>query len=193
MNRFAQLTLALLLPLALAACDARTEKTDGGGVILSITDFDGLPVRVSVNDPAGSSAALCDEEGVCVIDSITIQNIPKNASAPTSDLMNVELVSYEVTFTRADTGTRVPAPYVRGIFGVVPVGGTLDIDGLPIFDEEQLENVPLSDLLFENGGTDTETGDETILLNWRLRFFGRTLSDDEVETGPADFTTRFTR
>jgi hypothetical protein len=108
--------------------------------------------------------------------------------------MNVELESYEITFTRADTGTRVPNPFVRGVGGgLVPVAGTLDIDGLPLFDEEQLENPPLSDLMFENGGTDTETGDQTILLNWRLRFFGRTLSGDEVETAPIEFTTRFTR
>ncbi|MGH9465472.1 MAG: hypothetical protein ACRD0X_07470, partial [Thermoanaerobaculia bacterium] len=146
MNRFAKLSLALLLPLALAACDARTEKTDGGGVLLSVSAFDGLPVEVSVNDPLGSSFATCSSSGVCAIDEITIENIPKNPNAGTSDLMNVELQSYEVTFTRGDRGTRVPNPYVRGIFGVVPVAGTLDIDGLPIFDREQLENEPLSDL-----------------------------------------------
>ncbi len=125
---------------------------------------------------------------------VQISNIPKNPAAGTSELMNVELESYEVTFTRADTGTRVPNPFVRGAGGgFVPVNGTLDITGLPLFDEEQLENPPLSDLMFENGGTDTETGDQTILLNWRLRFFGRTLSGDEVETAPLEFTTRFTR
>ena len=37
--------------------------------------------------------------------------------------MNVEIVSYEVTYSRADRGTRVPTKFVRGLFGVVPAGG----------------------------------------------------------------------
>ena len=37
-----------------------------------------------------------------------------NPSGPTSDLMNVEIQSYEVTYTRDDTGTRVP-PQAGGL------------------------------------------------------------------------------
>ena len=39
----------LAMALALAGCESRTDQVDGGGVLLSITDFDGLPAQVSVN------------------------------------------------------------------------------------------------------------------------------------------------
>ena len=37
-----------------------------------------------------------------------------------------------------------------------------------------------------------QTGEPKITLNFRLRFFGRTLSGDAVETAPALFTIEFT-
>jgi hypothetical protein len=159
MTRVAKTFFALALALAVGACDTRTERTDGGGVLLSIEDFDGLPIIVSVNG------------GIIQIEEVTIANIAKEPGGATSSLMNVEIHSYEVTYTRADAGTRIPVPFIRGLFGVAPVNGTV---------------------VFENGGIDTETGDDRIALNLRLRFFGRTLSGDEVETAPAAFTIDFT-
>jgi hypothetical protein len=180
MTRVAKTFFALALALAVGACDSRTERTDGGGVILSIEDFDGLPIIVSVNG------------GIVQIEEVTVANVPKEPGGATSALMNVEIHSYEVTYTRADQGTRIPVPFVRGLFGVAPVNGTFEVENLPIVGLDQIENLPLSDLLFENGGIDTETGDDRIALNLRLRFFGRTLSGDEVETAPAAFTIDFT-
>ncbi len=181
MTRVAKTLLALALVLALPACDSRTEKTDGGGVLLSIEDFDGLPIVVSVN----STGSLV------IIEEVTVANVAKDPTGATSSLMNVEIHSYEVTFTRADRGTRVPTPLVRGIFGVAPVNGVFVLEGAPIMTLDQLDRLPLSDLLFENGGRDTETGETRIVLNCRIRFFGRTLSGDEVESAPGTFTIDF--
>jgi hypothetical protein len=66
-------------------------------------------------------------------------------------------------------------------------------ENLEILTIQQLASPPLSDLLTANGGLDLETGGRTILLNFALRFFGRTLSGDEVDTAPARFTIEFTR
>lgn len=167
--------LALLLVGALG-CESRTDKSQTGGVEISVSDFDGLPIRGSVT------------EDFQQIETLTLQSISKDPLAPTSDLMNVELYSYEVTFTRADEGTRVPPTMVRGIFGTVPVNGTNTIDNLPVLDTEALRVPPLSDLFFENGGIDSETGNDFVRLNYRLVFFGRTISGDEVRSGPANFT-----
>jgi hypothetical protein len=76
---------------------------------------------------------------------------------------------------------------------VAPVGGTVDYTGLPLMDLEQIENRPIADLLFENGGHDTETGETRILLNCAIRFFGRTISGDEVETAPGNFALTVTQ
>jgi len=181
MTRVVKTLFTLALILTVAACESRTGKTDGGGVILSITSFDGLPIVVSVN---GS--------GIVQIETLTVANVPKDQTGPTSALMNVEIESYEVTFTRADAGTRVPVAYVRGIFGEAPVNGTFTLDNAPIMGSAQLLNPPLSDLRFENGAVDSETGLPRIDLNLRLRFFGRTLSGDEVSTQAAPFSIEFT-
>lgn len=174
------IALAVLLVAALGGCRERTDKVDGGGVLLSVSDFDGLPVRVPVNGT-----------GLVQIEQLTIQNVVKTPGQPTSPLMNVELESYEVTFTRADNGFRLPPPFVRHIFGVAPVGGTIVYDNLPLMSIEQLGNPPLSDLRFENGGFDKETGSSLIILNVRMRFFGRTLSGKAVESEPFRFTLEF--
>jgi hypothetical protein len=44
-------TLAFVLGCLLLAlgCNSRLEETDGGGVLLSVSDFDGLPTVVSVS------------------------------------------------------------------------------------------------------------------------------------------------
>ena len=183
-SRYRTLAIAALVALAVVGCESRTDKTDGGGVVLSISDFDGLPIGVNVE---GALAA----GGFVQVEEFVIENIPKDPNGITSDLMNVEIQSYEINFSRADTGTRVPTPFVRGLFGVVPVGGDFTVENLPIMSAEQLANPPLSDLRPRNGGIDTETGSEVIILNVSLRFFGRTLSGDEVQTAPAQFTIEF--
>jgi hypothetical protein len=175
----------MLLSLAVLGCESRTDKVDGGGVLLSISNFDGLPVQVSMD-----AASLT---GLVQVGEITVQNVVKNPSGGTSNLMNVEIDSYEVTFSRADTGTRLPPPLVRNLFGIIPVGGSDTIENLPILTLEQINSPPLSDLFTRNGGIDLETGGQTILLNLSLRFFGETLSGDEVDTAPARFTIEFTR
>lgn len=172
------LTLALMI-LPFAGCNQRTDK-DEGTVILSLTDFDGLPIRVSVNS-----------QDLVQVDELTLTNIPKNPNGVTSDLQDIELRSYEVTYTRADTGTRVPPTRVGGVFGNVPVNGEDQIDNLDVMGLDQLRNPPLSDLLFENGGFDKETGSQVIQVNFHIRFFGRTLAGDNIASNTGSFTVEF--
>lgn len=186
MTRILKLTFALSLLLALTACPERTEKTDGGGVILSISDFDMFPLGFSANAVANGTTGFVSS-GM-----ITIMNIPKNPTN-TSALMDVEMESYEVRCTRGDTGTAVPPPFVRGVFGNAPVNGDVEYENLPLMDMEQIQNHPISDLLFENGGHDTETGETRILLNCFMRFFGHTIGGDAVETQNANFQLTVTQ
>jgi hypothetical protein len=182
MRKVAQLLLIVCLVVVFTACESRTDRTDSGGVLLSITDFDGLPISVSVNATAG----------FVQVEEFKVANVAANPNGLTSNLMNVEIVSYEVLYSRADRGTRVPTKFVRGLFGVAPVNGEFTVENLPVMGPDQLSTVPLSDLLFDQGGIDTETGESKIALNFSVRFFGRTLSGDAVETNPALFTVEFT-
>lgn len=179
MRRSISLLLAACVLLALGGCNDRTDESEGS-VLLSVSDFDGLPVRVSVNATT-----------LLQIDEIVIDNILKDPNGSSSDLLNVEMRTYEVVYDRVDTGTRVPGPLVRSIFGVAPVGGQVTYNNLPIMTAEQLLNPPLSDLLIENGGIDTETGSPVITIQFRVRFFGRTITGDNVATAPIRFDVEF--
>ena len=180
--RAAKLLFVSLMAVGLLACESRTDRTDGGGVILSISDFDGLPIAVSVNSTTG----------FVQVGEFQITSVVKNPNLAGGSLMNVEISSFEVTYTRADTGTRVPPKFVRGLFGVVPVGGTYTVENLPVMAPEQFDVPPLSDLAFVNGGFDKETGADRIILNCHIRFFGRTLSGDAVISEPGNFTLTIT-
>lgn len=172
MTRKAIALSLLVLALAVAGC-SENDRSEGS-VLLSITDFDALPVQVSASDVPPT------------IDGLVLRNIPKNASAESSELQSIELRSYEIRYTRRDTGRRLPPALVQNIFGVVPVNGELTIDNMPILLTNQLRNPPLSDLA--DLGADTETGTAVIVLNASLRFFGRTLAGDNVASQPAVFT-----
>lgn len=165
--------LVFLLVAALAGCRSETDRSEGT-VLLSVTDFDELPARVSV------------ATGPFSIGQIEVRNIPKDPTGSTSDLMSVEMRSYEVVFVRRDTGQRVPPALAQSVFGLIAVGSTTTFDNLPLLTADQLQNPPLSDLA--RFGRDTETGSAIIVLDARLRFFGRTLSGDDIVSNTAAFT-----
>jgi hypothetical protein len=176
MNRIQQ-TLALsCLALSLAGCESSTDEVDAGGVILSLSDFDGLPAVVS------ASGSCC----MVSVEQMTLTSISKNPSGPTGPLMNVEIQSYEVVYTREDTGTRTPPRLVQAIFGVVPINGTSQLDNYPVIREDQFNNQPFRDL--QDFGIDTQTGSSVVRLRLTIRFFGRTLSGDAVESAPASWS-----
>ncbi len=167
--------LLLIVPvLALASCRSRTDRSEGT-VLLTVSDFDGLPFIVDLSD-----------EPPFTIDQVTIRNVAKDPNGTTSSLQDVELRSYEVRYRRLDTGTRVPPPSVQGIFGIVPVNGTTDLINTGFMFSDQVLSQPLKDL--RDFGVDRETGTAVVVLDVSLRFFGRTLSGDEVATEPATFT-----
>jgi hypothetical protein len=178
--------LLLILPLAavlgLGGC-SDADDVDSGGVSLVISDFDGLPTLVGTN-VAGAT-------GLVIVEEIELESIVQNPGLGTGNLQTIELSAYEVRFSRADTGTRLPTPLVAGLIGTVPPGGTTALGNLPILRSEQLLNAPLSDLLFVNGGFDKETGSDVIALNLTIRFFGRTLGGEDVVSTPQTFLVDF--
>jgi hypothetical protein len=166
--------------VCLLGCNARTDRTDGGGVLLSVTQLQLPPTQFVLHN-------LTTNPVLPSIPTVTLQNVVKDPSAPTtSQLENIELRSYEVTYTRADTGKRVPPPLVASIGGVVPVNGTFNINTLPVIYNNQVDTPPISDIA--QFGVDRETNSTIIVLNVNLRFFGRTLSGQEVQSNTVGFT-----
>jgi hypothetical protein len=191
MAKLAQSGLLAVLALAVLSCEARTDRQDDGGIIMTVSDFDGLPSLVRVNSPVPPSVCSRSSPTNCfvVLDQVTIRSIVKNPGSPTSDLMTVEFRAYEVRFSRRQPGTRTPPPYFENIFGNLAPGATTTFDNLPLLGPAQLLTAPLSDLLFAEGAIDDETGSTTITLDAELRFYGRTISGKDVVTDePARFT-----
>jgi hypothetical protein len=174
------LFLLVAASLAVTSCRSRTDRSEGT-VVLSVSHFNGLPVRVSASG------------GPFSIDQVTLRSFFKDpaVNSPTGhQLEGVELRSYEITYRRRDSGTRVPPPAVQGIFGLVEPLGTLDLFNLPFMTSDQTLNQPLRDLI--NLGRDSETGTAIITLDVTLRFFGRTISGDDIVSEPATFTIEVT-
>lgn len=179
--------LILVLPLALlgvVGCSGDAGETDTGGVEIVVTEFDGLPLLVPVNQVADPLSGI----GLVTVEQIDVESLIEVPGSPTTDLQTVVMQSYEIRFTRADAGTRVPTPLVERVLGTIAPGGNTTYNNLPILRAEQLLNPPLSDLLFLNGGFDSETGSDVIRLNFNLRFFGRTVGGRDIATPVQSFT-----
>jgi hypothetical protein len=171
--RFAAFALAVV---AILGCetDSRTHDTDDGGILLSISQFTGLPTRISASAFTAS------------IGSISVQSIIKNPGQGSSQLMTVEMDSYECTYSRDDLGTRVPPRLKNFITGSVAAGGTFTLTNPPFMRIDQFEQQPLKDL--RELGFDPETRSSVIRLKVGIQFFGRTLSGDVVQSEPGFFT-----
>jgi hypothetical protein len=177
------LFLLIAASLAVTSCRSRTDRTPGS-VVLSVSKFNGLPTGVSLSSTDPTSFQIGD---------LTLRSFFKDPSVISSqghELEGIELRSYEIVYTRRDTGTRTPPPSVQGIFGLVEPLGTFDIFNLPILTSDQILSQPLKDLL--STGRDSETGTSVVVLDVSLRFFGRTLSGDEIASEPAKFTIEVT-
>ncbi len=169
----------LIVALLALGCEERTEETDSGGVLLEV-EFTTTVLSAGV-----------EENETLIIPTISVNSIVADPNAATSSLQDVQLRTLEVTFARADTGTRVPPPFVFNVIGTVPVGGTLTLNNFPVMGREQTRAPPLSDLLIVNGGFDQETGNTTIRLNMTFRAFGTTLTGTEVASVPRTQTIEF--
>ena len=169
------LPLLLLMSLALAGCRSRTDRSEGN-VLLTITNFNGLPNSVSLNSQAPPF----------VIGDVTVRNITKDPTGSTSQLQSIELRTVEIRFTRRDSGTRVPPSNVQSVFGLVPNNGTATLTNIAFLTSDQVLSQPLKDL--RDFGRDTETGTAVVVLDVSLRVFGRTLSGDDIVSDPARFT-----
>jgi hypothetical protein len=174
MTRRATVAFTLLvLALSIAGCRSRTDRSEGT-VILSISNFDQLPVAVSATS------------GPFQIPSLTLTSVAKDPSGTTSSLQTIELRAYEVVYTRRDTGRTTPPILSQTIFGNVPVGGQFTLTNPVFLSSNQILNPPLLDLM--RRGVDSETGSAVIVLDVTMRFFGRTLAGDDIVSAPASFT-----
>jgi len=183
MRQHMKTAVLALIALAALGCNASTDKVDSP-VILTIEG------STTIITPGFVSVSDAQAQGWATIGSMTLKTVVKEPDATTSDLETVEMESYEVTYRRADRGTRLPTPLHEALFGSIAPGGTYTLTGFPFMRLSQVSTVPLSDLATR--GFDPETGSATILLDVNLRFFGHTFSGKSVASEVKTFTVEVT-
>jgi len=174
MTTRARYVIAVSVLLVAAGCRGRTDRTDSGGVLLSAS-LNGEPTQLVTSTT----------KVLPTVPTTTLQNIVADPTGVSSPLENIELRTYQVVYTRADSGTRLPPPLVAPISGTVPVNGTLSITGLNLMTNAQFGVPPISDI--DSFGIDRETGSIVVELHVAITFFGRTLSGREVASAPTGF------
>jgi hypothetical protein len=82
----------------------------------------------------------------------------------------------------------VPAPFVRSVDLLVPVGGgATNLQSFVVFQADAVRQQPFAALLPQNGGRDPETGRPIVRMDVIMDFFGETLAGSNVSA-----RTRFT-
>jgi hypothetical protein len=178
----AVLSFLLFAALVVTGCNSRAERSSGT-VLLELSSLGTVPVNLSLSQAAATPGSF-------QLPTVTLENLLKDPTTTGTSFQDIELRSYQITYRRRDTGTRVPPSIVGNVAGTVPAGGTDTITNLPFFTNNQLLSPPLSDLT--NFGRDTETGSAIIVLDVSIQFFGRTVSGDDVASNTATFTLEVT-
>ncbi len=149
---------------------SRIDRRDSGGVVLYVSDFSAV-TQVQAN--LGQ---------VPMFETLSLASRVLDPTAETTPAMDIILRFFKVECKRIDGGSMHPAPFIRGITGTVPAGGTTDYTNLPLLGLEHIQNPPISYLLYENGGMDPETNSTLISLNCEVEFYGRTVGGKDIDS-----------
>jgi hypothetical protein len=178
----AVLSFLFVAAFVVTGCNSRAERSSGT-VLLEVSSLGTVPVNLSLSQGATMAGSF-------QLPTVTLEDILKDPTATGTSFQDIELRSYQVTYRRRDTGTRVPPSLVGNLSGTIPAGGTGTVTNLPFFTNNQLLSPPLSDLT--TYGRDTETGSAIIVLDVSITIFGRTVSGDDVASNTATFTLEVT-
>jgi hypothetical protein len=112
-------------------------------------------------------------------------------NAPRTDLDDVKLDRYQVTYQRTDGGKLIPPTFVRSTAQVLTAGGgAVALSDFIAFETNALNLAPFAALLPQNGGKDPDTGLGFVKMDIILTVYGSTLAGERV-SGSARFPVNF--
>jgi len=176
---FAALAALLVLAVAALGCSANGNVDSTTAAVLLI-----VSTIEPISDPFGD---VVTTSGTILEDAVRVDLVArlKNATDTTSPtLQEIVIDRYEVTFSRTDGGSAVPAGFTRGINQKVRIsehGSTteritqFDLVLVPATIKTQ---PPLSHLV--SPGLEPATGYVNIQATATIRFYGNTLAGDPV-------------
>lgn len=179
-NRTTLTMVVLLVAAAITGCSG--ELTDNAAPVeLIATNTPNLQLL----DIGPNTDADCDQS----VTTIGLQVLPKRDGV-TTDVTQVRVTRYRVSYTRTDGGRQVPASFVRAMDTLVAVGSNAELNQFLIVEPDALTQSPFVALQPQNGGRDPDTGRPFVKMTVTMEFFGETLGGDRVYDStqfPLDF------
>jgi len=176
-KRVALAAAAAVMLLAGGSCNDINKQS--APVDLVVTNTQNLR-QIDLNGDAIGSQKC--QQTVAVVHILALQLMPPstNPNLTPIDLNQVKIDRYRVSYTRADGGHLVPAPFVRSTSTLVGINATAEGTNFALFDVNAINLAPFAALRPENGGRDPETGRPIIALDTTLELFGTTLAGERV-------------
>lgn len=182
MKRIPLVCIVAALAIVAGSCGGNSTLDDSESAVV-------LTVEIEEYNP---DIDICFLAGFDVtISKMTVQSNPKNPDASMSTNQDVTINRWEITPYRTDGGSTASPVWVHDMTVFVPAEGQTDLENYRVYPAEYFEEVPLSYLMPENGGSDPETGQSNVRQSLRLQMFGRTVSGKSVATEPVAIAFNF--
>jgi hypothetical protein len=182
MKRIPQIGILAALALLAASCGGNSTLDDSEAAVV-------LTVEVEEYNP---EIDICGAAGIDVtVDDMNVLSNPKSPGMDLGPANDVNIARWVITPSRSDGGATASPEWVidQGVY--VPAGGEANLENWRVFPAEYFLQLPLSNLLPENGGFDPETGQTNIRQTLELQMFGRTVSGKAVSTVPITIAFNF--
>jgi hypothetical protein len=182
MKRIPQLCILAALALLAASCGGNSTLDDSESAVV-------ISVQVTEYNP---EIDICGAAGVDVtVSNMTVSSAPKVPGGVLGSNNDVNITRWEITPVRSDGGTTASPEWAidQGVY--VPAGGQTDLLNWRVYPAEYFLQLPLSNLLPENGGYDPETGQRNIRQTLRVQLFGQTISGKAVASTPVNIAFNF--
>jgi hypothetical protein len=187
MKKIAGIASSMLLLLAAGACNDINKQESPVSLVVSNTQE--LHQIDLAGDPPGSTKCQGNISEVHLA-SVVLQPSTTNPNVSPSDLNQIKIDRYQVSYVRVDGGHLVPAPFVRSTSIIIAPNGTGEATKFQVFDPNAILQAPFAALLPQNGSVDPETGKPIITMDVIMTFFGQTLAGERV-TGNTRMTLDF--
>lgn len=138
------------------------------------------PVKLIVTNSQNLSTLDLSGGENCDEDVGTINMQVQSLNGASSDVLQVRVSRYRVSYQRTDGGKLIPAPFVRSMDTLISVGNSGSLSDFTIVEQDALLQAPFVALLPQNGGRDPDTGRPQVKMDVIVEVFGETLGGDNV-------------
>lgn len=182
MKRIPLVCIVAALAIVAGSCGGNSTLDDSESSVALTVEIEEYNPDIDVCFTAGIDVAISQ---------MNVKSNPKNPDAVTSANQDVTINRWEITPYRTDGGSTASPVWVHDMTVFVPVDGETQLENYRVYPAEYFDEVPLSYLLPENGGTDPETGQTNVRQSLRLQMFGRTVGGRAVSTEPISIAFNF--